>query len=80
MFFVLSEIRPRTGGKGAPPTIAIMIRLDPIFVSWPRPFIPSANMVGNMIDIKKPIPINAYTVIIPLLKMATNESKILMAA
>ena len=59
MLWVASDIRPNTGGKNAPPTIDITINDEPSFVSLPKPAIPSENMVGNMIDIKKATPINA---------------------
>ena len=39
--------------KYAPPTIDITIKEEAILLSSPRSFIPNANMVGNMIDIKK---------------------------
>lgn len=53
---VLSAINPITGGKTAPPTIDITIKDEAFFVFGPRSLIPSANMVGNMIDIKKNTP------------------------
>ena len=52
---LISEIHPMNGGKIAPPTIAITINEDAFFVCSPNPFIPSAKIVGNMIDIKKKI-------------------------
>ncbi len=56
---VTSLILPRITGKIAPPTIDMMIRLLPNFASGPRSLIPSAKMVGNLIVIKKAIPITA---------------------
>ena len=52
----LSAINPITGGKTAPPTIDITMKEDAFFVFGPRSLIPKANIVGNMIDIKKNTP------------------------
>jgi hypothetical protein len=54
----------------------MMIRLDPGFVSGPRSCIPNAKIVGNIIDIKKAIPIIAYNVIMPDPKMVTRLRRI----
>ena len=56
---VLSVMKPKIRGSIAPPTIDITIKLLAISVSDPKFFMPSENIVGNMIDIKKQIPINA---------------------
>ena len=77
---VLSEIMPNIGGSNAPPTIDIMIKLEAGLVAFPKPFIPKAKMVGNIIDIKNAIPINEYMVIIPLPYIAMNERRIFIAA
>ena len=77
MLFVLSAIYPSIGGKIAPPTIDMIIKLDPDFVSIPRSCIPKAKMVGNIIDIKKEMPITAYNVIIPDAKIVTRHKRIL---
>lgn len=53
---VLSAISPIIGGKIAPPTIDITIKEEALFVSGPRSLIPNANIVGNIIDIKKKTP------------------------
>ncbi|MNY70655.1 hypothetical protein D3C86_2088340 [compost metagenome] len=57
-----------------------MIRLLPNFVSLPRSLIPREKMVGNMIDIKKAIPITAYNAIVPLDVMATIHKMTLIRA
>ena len=43
-------------GKIAPPTIAMITSDEPILVFSPKPLILSAKIVGNMIDMKKPMP------------------------
>ena len=68
------------GGSTAPPTIDIIRRLDPGFVSAPISCIPNAKIVGNIIDIKNAMPIMAYTVIIPVPKMAIRVKRILINA
>ncbi|MNT86515.1 hypothetical protein D3C72_2268100 [compost metagenome] len=56
---------PITGGNIAPPTIDMMIRLLPSLVSLPRSLMPREKIVGNMIDIKKAIPITETSAIVP---------------
>lgn len=51
-----SETWPINGGKTAPPTIAITINDAAFLVCGPRSLIPSAKIVGNMIDMKKNTP------------------------
>mgnify|MGYP001007219788 CR=1 FL=1 len=46
-------------GKIAPPTIDMISQEDPCLVSLPNPTIPNENMVGNIMDIKKPNPPSA---------------------
>ena len=75
MLLVLSDINPSKGGKIAPPTIDMMMRLEPAFVSGPRSFMPNAKMVGNIIDIKNAIPITAYNVIMPDPKIVTRHNR-----
>ena len=75
MLLVLSDINPSKGGKIAPPTIDMIIRLEAAFVSDPRSFIPKAKIVGNIIDMKKAIPIIAYNVIMPDPKIVTMHSR-----
>ena len=53
---VLSAINPIKGGKTAPPTIDITIKDEAFFVFAPKSLIPSANIVGNIIDMKKNTP------------------------
>src|SRR6202011_4976998 len=48
-----SATAPITFGKIAPPMIAITMNDDAFFAHRPRPKIPSAKIVGNMIDMKK---------------------------
>ena len=49
----LSAISPITGGQNAPPATAITRNEEPFLVSVPKSATPKANMVGNIIDIKK---------------------------
>ena len=53
MLPVLSDIIPMNKGMTAPPTMDITRKEEAILLSSPSPLIPSAKMVGNMIDIKK---------------------------
>ena len=53
---VVSAIYPIKGGNTAPPTMAIIIYEDAFLVFGPKSLIASANMVGNMIDMKKKTP------------------------
>ena len=52
----LSAIQPINGGKTAPPTIDITMKDDAFLVFGPKSLIPRANIVGNIIDIKKKTP------------------------
>ena len=47
------------GGMIAPPTIDIMIKEEASFFPSPKPLQDKAKMVGNIIDMKKHIPIKA---------------------
>jgi hypothetical protein len=76
----LSAIQPISGGKIAPPTIAITIKEDAFFVLGPRSLIPNANMVGNMIDIKKNTPYKPISDPHPSPALTTGNSKQHMAA
>jgi len=51
---VRSDIKPMTAGRVAEPTIDITSNDEARFVYGPRFFRLSANMVGNMIELKKP--------------------------
>ncbi len=55
MELVISDIHPIKGGKSAPPTMDITMNDEAFFVCGPRSLMPSANRVGNMIDMKKKI-------------------------
>src|SRR6059058_3375677 len=66
-----SEMRPMIAGKNAPPTIAITISDEPRFVSAPRFLMPSAKMVGNIMEWKKPMNTTAHTGITPVASKAT---------
>jgi hypothetical protein len=48
-----SAIAPITFGRIAPPIMAMTRKEDALFARCPRPKMPSAKMVGNMMDIKK---------------------------
>ena len=48
-----SEMIPIKGVNTAPPMMDITINEPASFVFSPRPFIPSAKMVGNISDMKK---------------------------
>src|SRR5687767_2282772 len=74
MLPVLSDITPINGGKMAPPTIDITRNEEAIFVSSPRSFIPSAKMVGNMIDMKNGTATTEYTATSPFVVSATVNS------
>ena len=80
MLPVLSEIKPIISGATAPPIIDITRKDEAIFVSSPRPLIPKANIVGNMIDIKKGTAITAYTATVPDVVNATVSSTKFMVA
>ena len=45
---------PCSTGRIAPPTIAIIIRLEPLPVSGPSCAVPSVKMVGNMTELNRP--------------------------
>lgn len=75
-----SPTYPIIKGNIAPPIIAIIISEEPIFVSSPMPLIPKANMVGNIIDIKKLTPTTKYTLTIPELNVLDNKRNILITA
>jgi len=38
----------------APPTMAAIIRLEPLLVSGPRPWIPNVKIDGNMMELQIP--------------------------
>ena len=49
----LSATAPISFGRIAPPMIAMTMNADAFFARAPRPKMPSAKIVGNMIDMKK---------------------------
>jgi len=49
----ISEIYPIKTGMIEPPTIDITSMEEAFLVNGPNPLIPRANIVGNIIDIKK---------------------------
>lgn len=73
-----SDIKPITGGTTAPPTIDMIINDEAFFVCSPRFLTPNANMVGNIMDIKKKTPINANTAIIPGNSITMAQSRTLI--
>jgi hypothetical protein len=52
MRWVAWKISPSRGGNTAPPTMAITIKDPPIFGFGPNSFMPNANIVGNIRDMK----------------------------
>ena len=56
--------------------MAITIKLLPYSVSLPRPLIPSEKIVGNIIDMKKAIPITEYMAMYPCIKIAGKHNRI----
>jgi hypothetical protein len=54
-------MRPISGVKTAPPMSPITISEAPTFVFSPKFLIPSANVVGNIKDMKKLVENNAHT-------------------
>ena len=72
---VISAVQPINIGKIAPPTIDITIKEAPSLVFSPRSLIPNANMVGNMIDIKKKIKKRAMIEAKPSFKLTMGNSK-----
>src|SRR5882757_6075037 len=80
MLPVLSEINPINRGVKAPPIIDITRKEDASLVSSPKSLIPSAKIVGNMIDIKKGVAMTAYTATSPLVDNAMISKVILIQA
>ncbi len=60
-----SAIKPCTGGSKAPPTTAVNNKADALPVKLPSPSIANVKIVGDIIDIKPPIPTNNTGTIIP---------------
>jgi hypothetical protein len=65
---------PINGGSIAPPTIAIMIKDEPSFVYSPRFRIPSAKIVGNIIDMNRFTSNIEYTAMYPSVSTAVTHS------
>ena len=53
--FERSEILPMIGGTTMAPLMAMMSSDEPRLVNGPRFLMPSAKIVGNMMEWKKPI-------------------------
>lgn len=70
----ISATNPISGGKMAPPATAITKKEAPCFVREPNDLIERANIVGNMMDIKKKTPYNAISEIQPN-SIATTGNK-----
>jgi len=51
--FDWSAMKPISFGRRAPPMIAITMNEDAFLAREPSPWMPSAKIVGNMIDMKK---------------------------
>src|SRR5262249_29187544 len=75
----MSAIAPITFGKIAPPIMAMTRKEDSFFDRSPRPKMPSAKMVGNMIDIKKYVPRKQNADSQPNFKKIRRQSSVLMA-
>jgi len=67
-------------GMSAPPMIAMTMNEAASFERLPRPKIPSAKIVGNMIDMKKKLRKRAMSEIQPSLRAMTAMSTVLAAA
>ena len=74
--FVISATKPINHGIIPPPTTDMIIIELAIFVLLPVLLIPIANIVGNMIDMKKKIAIIAILVTV---KTINKDRKILIA-
>ncbi len=57
---IWSAKKPCTTGTIAPPTIAVQITPDAMPVNLPKPLVASEKMVGNIIELKKPMAISAH--------------------
>ncbi len=71
----LSASAPIRAGTIAPPTTAVMMSPDPLLVIGPSPVMPSAKMLGNMMELKKPQSTSVQMATCPLLTMETTSSK-----
>jgi hypothetical protein len=60
-----SDTAPISGGKTAPPTMAIMSKDDPAFVYEPSLCMAVGKITGHIIELHKPIPTIAYKPIMP---------------
>ena len=80
MLPVLSEISPMSNGASPPPMIDITRNDEASLVSSPSSLIPSAKIVGNMMDIKNGTAITVYTAAYPFVVNATVNSTILINA
>ena len=71
----ISAIQPINIGKTAPPTIDMIKNDEPFLVCDPRSLMANANIVGNMIDIKKKVRNKATTETIPNPPLTTGSNK-----
>src|SRR5271170_1245616 len=67
-------------GRIAPPMIAITIKYDALFALVPKPKMPRAKIVGNMIDIKKKQRKMQITEIQPALQKISRQVSTLSSA
>src|SRR5574337_836665 len=77
---IWSAITPCSCGITAPPTMAMISRLEALLVIGPRRSMPSEKMVGNMIELNRPIAMMLYIAVVPALSMVVSTSKALIAA
>ena len=75
-----SDISPVRGGMMAPPIMDMMRNDEPSSVSSPRPSIPIAKMVGNMMDMKKLVSHSGATANHPDAAEANRHKRTLAAA
>ena len=80
MLPVSSEIKPINTAPKPPPIMDITRNDEAIFVSSPKPFIPSAKIVGNMMDMKNGTHITVYTAIAPFALTPTMSKIIFIMA
>ncbi len=75
-----SASQPMSMGMMAPPTMAITMKAEALLVCGPSPWMPSAKMVGNMIDMKKKLAKSAPTEIQPSGAITKTMTSTLTAA
>ena len=77
---ILSANIPCSRGIIAPPTIAIQRIPEPWLVNFPSFFSPSANMVGNMMELQRPMASTDHMANLPWLKMVIISNVIAVNA